>query len=91
MTVAWNKTLLLWDPEDTNLFGLSPSDFRKLGADTLEVAYARIGKDSGVLREIGSTNAEALIFTRNEDMVGGPPIAWLLCKLRKGYNHHIGH
>lgn len=85
MTVEWSKTLLLWDPDDPKLFGLCPTDFENLGIETLEVSYDRIGKDPGVLSEIDAADAEALIFTRNDDMAGSPPIARLLHTLRMGY------
>jgi peptidoglycan/xylan/chitin deacetylase (PgdA/CDA1 family) len=85
MTIQWSKTLLLWDPDDPRLFGLDPNDFSDLGINTLMTRYDFMGRDPGLLPSIRSTGAEALIFTRNDDMEGSPPLAWLLGKLRMGY------
>ncbi len=84
-TIDWTHTLLLWDPEDRDRFGLHVSDFESLGMACRQVRYDRIGSDPGLMREIRERDPQAIIFTRNEDMPGEPPIGRLLDTLRKGY------
>lgn len=85
MTLDWTRTLLLWDPEDSPRFGLNAQDFRSQGLMTLDASYERIGKDPELAREIRSTGCQAVIFTRNDDMEGSPPIGELLRDLCLGY------
>ncbi len=85
MTVDWSRTLLLWDPRDKADFGLEPADFDSLGIRTLEVPYDRLGKDSRIADAIKATNADAIIFTRNERMENDLAIGSMLGKLRMGY------
>jgi peptidoglycan/xylan/chitin deacetylase (PgdA/CDA1 family) len=85
MSVEWNRTLLLIDPEDKGRFGFNASDFESRGIRTLTTPYSRINGDPGLAEEIQSAGADALIFTRNDDMPGNPLIGNLLRKLRAGY------
>lgn len=85
MSVDWNRTLLLLDTEDKNRFGFSASDFESRGIRTLIIPYSSINNDPGIVEEIGSVGADALIFSRNDDMPGNPLIGRLLRQLRIGY------
>ncbi|MFH1114686.1 MAG: polysaccharide deacetylase family protein [Pseudomonadota bacterium] len=84
-TIDWTRTLLLWDPEDRDRFGLTASDFESLGMEVLQVSYDRIGSDPALIGEIRDRDPQSIIFTRNDDMPGEPPIGRLLGSLRKGY------
>lgn len=85
MTIDWSKVLLLWDPEDPRRFGLDPEGFKSKKISTLEIDYNRIGTDPLLVRQIMDTGAEAVIFTRNDDMPGYPDIGGLLARARLGY------
>jgi len=85
MAPDWSRTLLLWDPEDSPRFGINAQDFQSQGLMTLKASYHRIGNDPALAREIRSTGGQAIIFTRNDDMEGSPPIGGLLRDLRMGY------
>jgi peptidoglycan/xylan/chitin deacetylase (PgdA/CDA1 family) len=85
MSPDWSRTLLLWDPGDPARFGLDPADFRSRGMMTLEASYDRIGRDPGLVDEIRARDPEAILFTRNDDMAGNPPIGKLLQQTRTGY------
>lgn len=85
MTVALERTVLVWDPGDPVEFGIDVEEFRALGMETLCVPYSRLGKDPDLLRRIKSTGAEAIVFTRNDDMEGDPPIGPVLSEARMGY------
>ncbi|MGB6068887.1 MAG: polysaccharide deacetylase family protein [Desulfomonilaceae bacterium] len=80
-----NQVVLLWDPRDPDDFDLDPSAFREMGVQTLEVPYSQIGRNSEVARQITRTGAQAVIFTRNDEMAGSPAIGSLLAQLRMGY------
>ncbi|MDQ7783371.1 MAG: polysaccharide deacetylase family protein [Desulfomonilaceae bacterium] len=84
-TIDWTRVLLLWDPEDQARFGLKPSDFQSSGMDVLEARYDGIGSDAGLKRTILERNPHAIVFTRNDDMPGEPPIGPLLSSIRTGY------
>ncbi len=79
------KTLLLWDPEDIDRFGLNPSDFEHMGIQTLQSDYARIGRDPNLSRRVKEIGPEAILFTRNEDMSKQPLIGAFLREVRAGY------
>lgn len=85
MRPNWARTLLLWDPRDRRQFGLDPVEFSSRGMLTLESSYERIGRDPGLVEEIKAKNPEAILFTRNDDMGGNPPIGSLLQQTRTGY------
>jgi peptidoglycan/xylan/chitin deacetylase (PgdA/CDA1 family) len=85
MSVEWSRTLLLLDPEDGRRFGFRASDFEAREITTLTTPYFRINEDHSLISEIRATGAEALIFTRNDDMPGNPRIGNLLRELRVGY------
>jgi peptidoglycan/xylan/chitin deacetylase (PgdA/CDA1 family) len=53
--------------------------------EVLQVRYDRIGSDPALIREIRDRDPQSIIFTRNDDMPGEPPIGRLLGSLRKGY------
>ena len=52
---------------------------------TLCVPYADIGRDAGLVERIRERAAEAIVFTRNDDMEGNPRIGPLLARTRMGY------
>ena len=85
MTVDWASTLLLYQEGDPRRFGFSPSDFSARGISTLRVSAADVETDPAALREIRASGCEALIFLRNDDMEGHPPIGRILRELRLGY------
>lgn len=85
MTVDWAGTTVLCDPDDKRRFGYGPEDFSSAGLPVLVAPYHRIGFDEAVDREIAGSGAEALIFTRNDDMPDGPPLGDALRRLRVGY------
>ncbi len=85
MTLNLARTVLLWDPADPRDFGLDPSAFRAMGANTLEVPYSRIGLDADLVKRIAATGADAVLFTRHNGKVGQLPVGRLLAKLRMGY------
>lgn len=81
----WSRTVLLWDSSDVDRFGLEPALAAARGIQTLKTSYGRIGRDPGLTREIERTRADAVIFTRNDDMPDAPAIGPFLGGLRKGY------
>lgn len=85
MTVDWRRTLLLWDPRDKADFGLNPTDFRSRGIETLQLPYRTMGRDQSLADTIRDTKAEALIFTRNEQMGENLSLGSMLGRLRMGY------
>jgi len=85
MSLALERTLLLWDPEDPIRLGVDPRQFEMLGMETLCVPYDRLGRDPAIMDRIKSSAAEALVFTRNDDMDGNPPIGTILAQTRMGY------
>jgi len=85
MTLDWKNALLLWDRDDPRRFGLDVSRFHSKGIQTLEIRYERVGRDPDLVREVKATGAQALIFTRNDEMAGRPAIGDLLAASQMGY------
>ena len=86
MTVALEHTVLLWDPDDPKRFGVDPHHFEALGMQTLCVPYHQLGQETKLIDNILETKADALVFTRNDDMKGFPPIGEILSRTRMGYS-----
>lgn len=80
-----NQVVLLWDPRDPEDFDLDPSAFHAMGVQTLEVPYPQIGRNAELVRQITGIGAQAVVFTRNDEMAGSPAIGDLLAQLRMGY------
>lgn len=85
MGVDWSRTVLLWDPADTVEIGFDPASVEARGIRTLRTSYDRIGSDPALDLEIQASGADAILFTRNEDMPGTPAIGAFLGAHRKGY------
>ncbi len=85
MSFDWERTLLLWDPDDPKLFDLDVAAFRSKEIQTYEVQYDRIGADPDLAHVIKSIEPQAILFTRNDDMPGRPLIGKLLSAVRVGY------
>ncbi len=85
MTLALDRTILLWDPKDPTRLGVDPGTFEALGMQTLCVPYDRLGGDDTVIERIEGSGSEAVVFTRNDDMDGNPPIGPLLARTAMGY------
>lgn len=85
MTIDLHRTLLLWDPGDPSRFGVDPKQFEGLGMQTLCVPYHRLGRDPSLIDRIRGTGAEAIVFTRNDDMEGSPAIGPVLAQTGMGY------
>lgn len=83
--VDLRRALLLWDPEDPALFDIDPRMFQAMGMQTLSAPYDSLIGDDKLIERIRSSGADAIVFTRNEDMPGNPPIGRLLAKTGMGY------
>jgi peptidoglycan/xylan/chitin deacetylase (PgdA/CDA1 family) len=80
-----STSILIYDPQDRKKFSFDEYKFKAAGVQTLEVDYARIGRDPKFTDELRQLHPKALIFTHNEDMSQHPKIGLLLGAIKAGY------